>query len=720
MKYHKNIAAIISVAVFYPVILFAETSPLPAPAPGVQNSSVSAPLGAASPSSLKVQAVNVRGQAFVQRGGKGAFESLVEKEELAQGDVVRTGEGLCHLVIGKSQIFVEPNSLLLITEALKSEANKSESTKLTLQDGKLKVSLPNLKKGSSFEVTTPTAVAVVRGTLFYLMVGKIQDKLMSELYVDKSDGGVLLKNIFSGESLLVPHHSLSHASEDGKLEQPKGLTPEEQKEFINQWESLGGASQQFGIEEIPLSPPAPPAAGLAGFADSLSKYNLSDALIDRLVNQNITGENNEISQQGTTSSTNGANAGGQTGGGATGGGETGGGTEPAITENDKRIILDVVNDSLDSQASEQADAGLAKTEDAQTGKVFTDVHGNRVRVDQYITQTSDSSIGFLSLTLREGAYQNGITSVFFFTQFNRPLTPADGSFRDLPWNDYLNVVTNEELTGLDVGGQFGQYIVHEHHPLSEGFDTETGLYPREMLAIFMSPIQENQADLSNVGTIIFGELYSDPFRASSDQGDFWLQGREEELTAIVYGLGGANEEVVASIHPATQPSQTAVNGNLSFVTSDSDRAQTAGFASSAGLADLDTLEGINFFRNNSVHPASFSDQYGSDRMLTGYFLPINDAGEVFDAPGFRLRGLRDVVHPNALVNNGNYNLELLFVYGASTDGVIDQEIFRIDAIVTPEIFAGSPESGPGFGLKGLTGELVTDTQFPSTLEPDEE
>ncbi len=706
----------ISVAVFYPATLFANTSALPTPAPGVQNSSVSTPLETASPDSLKVQAVNVRGQAFVQHGGKGDFESLAEKQELVQGDIVRTGEGLCHLLIGgKSQIYIEPNTTLTITEVLKN-SNKSESTKLTLQGGKLKVSLPNLKNGSSFEVTTPTAVATVRGTLFYMFVGKIQDKLMSELYVDKSDGGVLLKNIFSGDSTLVPHHSLSNASEDGKLEEPKKLTPEEQKEYVDQWESLGGASQQFGIETIPLIPPPPPS-NLGGFTDSLAKDNLNDALIDRFVNQNIAGENNEISQD-TTSSTDGTDAGGQTGGGETGGGETGGGTEPVMTDADKLMVLNVVNATLEAQQSERTDAQLATVEDAQTGKVFTDVHGNRVRVDQYITQTSSSSIGFLSLTLREGTYQPGITSVFFFTQFNRELTEADGSFRDLPWNDYMNVVTNEDFTGLSTGDQYDQYIVHEHYTTPDGPDPGPGLYPTEMFAAFTSAVQAGQT--SGFGAIIFDELYSTPFRATSDQGEFWLQGRDEDSTTIVYG-DEATIEIIKFTNHATQPSQTIVNGSPSFTVSDPDRTQSAGFASSAGIADLDTLAGINFFRNNAIHPASFSDQYGAERVLTAYFLPINDAGQVFDAPGFRLRGMRDIIRPNTLVNpGGNYNLELLFVYGElAPNGLISREIFRIDAIITPEIFVGSPESGPGFGLKGLNDELVTDTVFPSTLELDE-
>lgn len=703
--------AVISASIFYQANLFSETSALPAPALGAQNSSVSAPLDVKNSSVLKIVADKISGDVLIQRQGKGDYEALGQKAELMQGDLVKTGEGLCHLVIGgKSKIVVEPNTSLSITEALKNEGNRAESTKLILQNGKLKISLPNLKNGSSFEVTTPTAVAVVRGTTFYLLVGKLHDMLMSQIYVDKSDGGVFFKNLFSGESILVPHHSISQSSEDGKVDAPKELTPEEQAAFINQWESLGGANQQFGIEEIPLVSPPPPAPGFgAGFADALSQFGLKDAFIDRFTEQNIANPN-----QGVATDTVSPPAPSAPPAPPAETDETP--TGPVITDADKNIILDVLNQSLEEQQHDISDAGLAKTEDAQTGKVFTDVHGNRVRVDQYITQTSPSSVGFLSLTLREGAYQNGITSLFFFTQFNRELTEADGSFRDLPWNNYLNVVTHEDLTGLSAGGQFDDYIVHEHYGIpAEGIDLGPDLYPSEMLAMFMSPIQEGQTDFSNLGIILFGEVYSAPFRATSDQGEFWLQGRDSDLIAVLHGSG----ESAVSSGDATQPSTTYVNGVQSFIVENDDRAQTAGFSSSAGLADLDTLAGINFFRNNAVHPASFENQFGSDRVLIGYFLPISDAGQVFDAPGFRLRGLRDVLHPNTLVNGGRYNLELLFVYGELNDGVLDREIFRIDAIVTPEIFFGGPASGPGFGLKGLSGELVTDTAFPPTLESDE-
>ena len=332
------------------------------------------------------------------------------------------------------------------------------------------------------------------------------------------------------------------------------------------------------------------------------------------------------------------------------------------SDSDKETVVQEVSNILEDQDFDAIDANTAIVADAQTGKVMTDVHGNRVRVDQYIFQPTSSSAAFLSLTSRTGSYQNGISAILFATQFNDVIT---GPLRDLPWNDYMNVVTREELTGAGVPGQYEQFIVHEHS--SNGFsEEEVPFHPLFMTVVFTEAISPN-TDLNSLGAIMFGESYTTPFVVASDQGTFWVQGVDTDFTAITKGAN----EFVLSVNSAGRPSEVFVNGQsgLNLISRpDGQSGQTAGFATDPHLNDLDTAAGLDFFRNSSVHPAFFEDQYGDSRMLYGIFLPIDDNGQVIDAPGFRLRGMRDLLYPNKLVAGGNYNLETIFAYGSVGDG----------------------------------------------------
>ena len=78
--------------------------------------------------------------------------------------------------------------------------------------------------------------------------------------------------------------------------------------------------------------------------------------------------------------------------------------------------------------------------------------------------------------------------------------------------------------------------------------------------------------------------------------------------------------------------------------------------------------------------------------------------------GSIITSIRDLLNPNPHVNGGNYNLEILLAYGHD-EGTDFVEEFRIDAILTPEIF--SP-----YGSKLPGGAPDTSTSFPAALFPD--
>ena len=651
-----------------PGVLLASSAPVAAPvgapAPATSNS---APLEVESSESLQVKVTEVQGDVSAKNG-----------DVLHSGDTLKTGDGSCRLVInGSSTLWIEPQTTLKISTALHNIKDKSNDIRLDLPMGRLKVQLSKLKTGSTFEVTTPTAVATVRGTTFFLNTGNFQGSGGTEIYVDETKAGVLFKNIMSGKSVLVPAFSLSNSHEDGALQDPQHLTPEQRDAFIQKWETEvpSGASQQFGIEEIPLNPAGAPGGTdpLKGLFSEDQRTLVNDALRDKLAEQNIGGANGfppvtilESPAPKTDDDTE----------------NPPDDEEPVqetpITPAEKNMVLETIDEIVDELAFDFVDANQARVADAQTGKTFKDVHGNRVRVEQYIFQPTDSSVMLMALTQREGEYQHGLTTAVFFTQFNRPITESDGLLRELPWNDYMKVVRRDDLEGSNAPGQFDQFIVYAHHDAELGAPT---LFPLEMGAMFVSALSET-TDFSQFGMIIFGETYTDPRPIQLASGEtFYAQGVDEESLLIFHGAG----EIISSTsnHSGGEHEVfTSFGGpnNLSF--SSRDGAQSTGFSSVSGLGDLDTTAGLDAFRNANVHPAFFEETYGGARALYGVFLPIDDAGNVLEAPGFKLHGLRDAFNPNAQINGGHYNLEFIFAYGSVQDDTFS-ELFRIDAIYMP-------------------------------------
>jgi hypothetical protein len=90
--------------------------------------------------------------------------------------------------------------------------------------------LKKLKKGSTFEVQTPTAVAAVRGTTYYIRTGTMiidgEEKAFVEIFVDV--GLVSYANIISGISYIVPAGEGAIVFDDGTIEGPYPVAPSAQ------------------------------------------------------------------------------------------------------------------------------------------------------------------------------------------------------------------------------------------------------------------------------------------------------------------------------------------------------------------------------------------------------------------------------------------------------------------------------------------------------------
>lgn len=111
---------------------------------------------------------------------------------------------------------------------------------------------------------------------------------------------------------------------------------------------------------------------------------------------------------------------------------------------------DIINGVRDYQNIRDRDAFFVRTADAQTGIVSRDIHGNWVRVQQYILRSQDQkTMSVLNVSLREAGSMNGLgqdisgmSTIDFSTTFTDPL-PGEESMRILPWIDYLTTRIGE-------------------------------------------------------------------------------------------------------------------------------------------------------------------------------------------------------------------------------------------------------------------------------------
>ncbi len=743
-------------------LLFAATAPLSSPVAPTQPSGVT-PLQFEQTASQNVEIKEATGDVTVKKSGNGQFATVQPGSLLHAGDSIRTVDGTCHLVIdGKSDVYLRPRTLMKVVEASRDEQSQTQSTHLEMENGGLKVMLSKLKKGSTFQVDTPTAIASVRGTIFYLNSGIFQGKNATQLYVDETQKGVFFKNIFTGESFTVGAFSMSNAFADGKLSPPQPLSPEQRDTYTKNWQNPGtGASQQFGIEEIPI-PPSGNTGNAGGGTDNLpngNKDNLStnDAARDKVADQNIPGANglpppptfvaagsifgpSLINPSPSPSPSDRGNGSDTSSGGSSSGEpapEPSPSSSPASSDSptdiaEKTMIREEIARIRGDQDFDHADANLARISDAQTGKVFTDVFGNRVRTDQYIFHEDGSdTVQFLSLTARTGEYQNGVSALLFGTQFNHGFS-SSVDLKSLPWNDYMNVVKKEDVAqnlGIAQGtpeysALYNEYIVHEHKPeLAQG---DSAFYPMHFFAQFMDPVRDQ-----SVNVVRFDDFFSSPFsmnlQTSNGLKSFTVQGKILDWMLVVPSNG---ESVLLANSYLTGQTITIGQGDPQPLIDENHHndsgSQTASFAANF---DNSKLLDVNYYRNlpvnndgnpnNDEHPAYFDNRF-NDRLdansavignnqLIGAFIPINDQGKIIDQPGFRVRGVRDLMSPNPQVNGGVYNLEVLLLYGYVDTNDLFHEDFRIDTIITPEIFTQYPNQ-------------ITNTSslFPPALRADDD
>ena len=170
------------------------------------------------------------------------WQKAAPEIQLTEGDKIKTAIGAKAELILQDDSFIrlKENSTLEIIKARKETDTDATQYDLDLRVGEIMLDLQELTKGSEFKVQTPTAVAAVRGTTYYVRTGTMmvngEEKTFVEIYVD--EGTVEYENIISGESLIVPEGLGAIVFDDGTIDGPYPMPPERQGEWKSGWEMV--------------------------------------------------------------------------------------------------------------------------------------------------------------------------------------------------------------------------------------------------------------------------------------------------------------------------------------------------------------------------------------------------------------------------------------------------------------------------------------------------
>ena len=437
------------------------------------------------------------------------WKKVIVGTELKEGDKIKTGAGARAELVFKDGSFIrlKENTSLGVKLARQETSTKAVQYNLDFRVGEIMVELKKLKKGSNFKVETPTAVAAVRGTTYYMRTGtKIvdgQEKSFVEIYVD-SDDIILFTNTLSGESCQVYQWQSSIVYDDGTVEEPHLIPPEERDAFksgfdlvyddakkgmrdVDEEEADDDVSDDVddttegqdnaqedadkdrtGEQEIQLAdvviitPPAQeeqeqeqeepeesPDFDGDGYIDIEDAFPEDDTIDPDLTFDDIYG--NLVTVRGYGSRDE---------------------LRQATIDNLLEIqdLRSDISDMLEDIQVRQFEAVKEEIFDHQAGKVMTDRWRNRVRVEEYVfkhpTEGRVHTVQILALNLRTGGPNAGISSYDFQVEFNRDI--KNWVLADLPWDDYMDTLLVEEVEDeYDIELELGQAHYEEQVILYE-------------------------------------------------------------------------------------------------------------------------------------------------------------------------------------------------------------------------------------------------------------
>jgi len=396
-------------------------------------------------SSPSATVTRVSGEAMAQKGGASVWNPITQGDVLSGGDTIRTSPASKVRIQFPSGSIIEVNEMtsLTIRQLAAKTAKEEGAEEVFLLKGRIKAIVEKLDKKTAFEVKTPTAVAGVRGTIFYVNVVDVSERILTgqasetglsltcseiidmllgikdcyaqtdglytELFVEQ--GFVNFTNIFSNISYMVGANNGSFAGEGGDTGVPQ-FVPQNKRQ---QWQSGFGFQAGKGTTGGPTkkglksTTGGPPGGGPPGGGPD-----------DPPFNPDPTGPTDPNRPPG------------------------GGSTSSIIDIQTRRELdeelVDLHNDIADiTDRIDLAglDARLTEIQDAQDGKVMRDRFGNFVRSDSYVLKPADNKVAILHLVHRRTGDHSGVSSTALELTFDQSLAGANLK-NDIPWAEIFD------------------------------------------------------------------------------------------------------------------------------------------------------------------------------------------------------------------------------------------------------------------------------------------
>lgn len=666
--------------------------------------------------------------------------------ELNEGDKVRTAEEAKAELVFKDGSFIrmKPDTMLEVRTARQEVSSETTQYNLELRVGEIMAEVQKLNKGSSFEVHTPTAVAAVRGTTFYMRRGsKVVDgveKYFVEIYLD-SDDTIRFTNTVSGDSSIVTQAQGATVYDDGTIEGPFDIPPAAQDAWKSGFDMVyddsdasqgmrdvdtegddvsddvddvnedqndlqqGAAQDQSGEQDI---------TGLArvdiitdsdgdGVLDSDDLYPADpnrasgndadgDGIDDEFDPNDNDGPTGDLDGDGYSNTedefprdfwehvdTD---------------NDSIGDFEDAFPEDDiidgdiafndiygnlvtvkgygSRDVLrqatidnlraieglrDDIDDMINDIQARQFEALKEEIFDHQAGKVMQDRWGNRVRVEEYVSQPTSDQVQVLALTLRTAGPNAGISSLDFRVTFDDDINGVD--LKTLPWDDYMNNPLVED------------YKWHPHHGGPPGDDdNQLILYEQD------NPGYYNPEDYDYPVPLEFSLEAKNPYAESVKA--------TETYSGLNLGIIKQTGKWSKAWYQVQEGTSIEING------------QAKEYADKSWYNEW----GQGWNQENRF---TFLDRFSDGSWLMGAFYLIDDNGNLVDVEEdedglLDIRGIRDCINPD-------HNLEMVFLsseFTATTEDLPDiiaaqeevtdayerylyQTYRTIDVITIPEI-----------------------------------
>lgn len=300
-------------------------------------------------------------------------------------------------------------------------------------------------------------------------------------------------------------------------------------------------------------------------------------------------------------------------------------------DEDKNLLRADIEQLLENNGIRNLDDRMTRIADAQMGKVMTDIHGYRVRVEQYILRPDNKIVQILDINLRGGEAEGlaGLTVLDWTTKFNRDVSHSE--LQSLPWEDYLTVITDSEAHST-------YYITSNADSYQQG--GSEAIYPDNMRITF-SHGDDSISEYTNFGSHTRSEELDNAYH--------------QHITGYDLSINGDTmiDDMVDFVN-----STTNTDGNPAGFTTD---------LGSTGRLYYDQSDGTLWIYEDETHryridTRNFTfDSYG----LTGAFHGIDDSGNLIDG-SFSINSIMNVLKVGFCQLGNGSNLESIFDFMKET------------------------------------------------------